>query len=1081
MYSYRVLFVYFLTIICVSTEEEDSSPMSKEERISLREEARKMFYHAYDAYMDNAFPADELMPLSCKGRWRGVTPSRGDLDDVLGNYSLTLVDSLDTLVLLGDFHEFNRAIRYVINHVRFDTDVVVSVFETNIRMLGGLLSAHVLTTELRDSVPALSWYDNELLAMAEDLGRRLLPAFNTTTGIPHGRINLHHGMHGLSHNRETCTACAGTIILEFAALSRLTGNPIYELKAARAMDRLWNTRHRTTELMGTTIDVHSGDWVRKDSGVGAGIDSYYEYCLKAYILLGDAKYLRRFNRHYNAIKKYISRGPLMLAVYMHRPHLQSRNFMDALLAFWPGVQVMMGDLRPAVEIHEMLYQVMQRHTFIPEAFTSDFQVHWGQHPLRPEFLESTYFLHRATGDPYYLRVGRYILRALQQYARVSCGYAAVNDVRTRAHEDRMDSFVLAETFKYLFMLFSKDEDLPVNLQRYIMTTEAHFLPLSLGHGSRNSSARIVVLDDDDEDKTKKTCPSSSSAELSKYRAPMRQLVGASAARPAARLRPLGDPRQLHALADMGISVLTLADGRVQLLYTTSTARSPNDAAEGLTFMREMSRWNSLSDADNGVQLIGIKFNDVVYTAGPAHFGKEITGETSYEGTVALVQPQDACSEITNKEEVAGKMGIAYRGKCTFTQKVRYMQLANIRLAIIIDNTPHTSADTSAVFAMSNDGKDTVDVVIPSAFLYTVEGRALTDALQNDPELTILIAEKGRFQNMQNCPEGKCLEGNIDIAAERESFDRLKAVLTQLVAQFERSLNAEDIPKKNNAKHSYPEMVYSKERFVCDKNRNENPGEEDDEESSSDTETHKTEKSNFSSFSNDESSDKENDIDEKDVDETKTACKGENTGNFPTETTPMASADGSSMDTKNNKYVAPAADTTETDSDSDTDSDDHTDDKDLFRGVVEYTIEPEVDIEVYIEKSIHIRRNMGTDTSGRMIISRSERAVNYYPIIRDRQLAPGRTRAEARAVIEGAVRDIRSGYAVLRLIGSTITLVPVDRDAMRLTRPAPLIADVKNELDREEHPHFSGEFSGSHYNEGEDYIRYGLSDDSSDDD
>ncbi|XP_072930499.1 ER degradation-enhancing alpha-mannosidase-like protein 3 isoform X7 [Epargyreus clarus] len=984
MYSYRVLFVYFLTIICVSTEEEDSSPMSKEERISLREEARKMFYHAYDAYMDNAFPADELMPLSCKGRWRGVTPSRGDLDDVLGNYSLTLVDSLDTLVLLGDFHEFNRAIRYVINHVRFDTDVVVSVFETNIRMLGGLLSAHVLTTELRDSVPALSWYDNELLAMAEDLGRRLLPAFNTTTGIPHGRINLHHGMHGLSHNRETCTACAGTIILEFAALSRLTGNPIYELKAARAMDRLWNTRHRTTELMGTTIDVHSGDWVRKDSGVGAGIDSYYEYCLKAYILLGDAKYLRRFNRHYNAIKKYISRGPLMLAVYMHRPHLQSRNFMDALLAFWPGVQVMMGDLRPAVEIHEMLYQVMQRHTFIPEAFTSDFQVHWGQHPLRPEFLESTYFLHRATGDPYYLRVGR-------------------------------------------------------------------------------------------------TCPSSSSAELSKYRAPMRQLVGASAARPAARLRPLGDPRQLHALADMGISVLTLADGRVQLLYTTSTARSPNDAAEGLTFMREMSRWNSLSDADNGVQLIGIKFNDVVYTAGPAHFGKEITGETSYEGTVALVQPQDACSEITNKEEVAGKMGIAYRGKCTFTQKVRYMQLANIRLAIIIDNTPHTSADTSAVFAMSNDGKDTVDVVIPSAFLYTVEGRALTDALQNDPELTILIAEKGRFQNMQNCPEGKCLEGNIDIAAERESFDRLKAVLTQLVAQFERSLNAEDIPKKNNAKHSYPEMVYSKERFVCDKNRNENPGEEDDEESSSDTETHKTEKSNFSSFSNDESSDKENDIDEKDVDETKTACKGENTGNFPTETTPMASADGSSMDTKNNKYVAPAADTTETDSDSDTDSDDHTDDKDLFRGVVEYTIEPEVDIEVYIEKSIHIRRNMGTDTSGRMIISRSERAVNYYPIIRDRQLAPGRTRAEARAVIEGAVRDIRSGYAVLRLIGSTITLVPVDRDAMRLTRPAPLIADVKNELDREEHPHFSGEFSGSHYNEGEDYIRYGLSDDSSDDD
>lgn len=57
-----------------------------------------------------------------------------------------------------------------------------------------------------------------------------------------------------------------------------------------------------------------------------------------------------------------------------RPDMQSRHFMDALLAFWPGLQVLLGDVKPAVETHEMLYQVMQRHTFIPEAFTADFQV-----------------------------------------------------------------------------------------------------------------------------------------------------------------------------------------------------------------------------------------------------------------------------------------------------------------------------------------------------------------------------------------------------------------------------------------------------------------------------------------------------------------------------------------------------------------------------------------------------------------------------------------------------------------------------------------------------------------------------------
>lgn len=126
--------------------------------------------------------------------------------------------------------------------------------------------------------------------------------------------------------------------------------------------------------MGTVLNVHSGDWIRRESGVGAGIDSYYEYCLKSYILLGDERYLARFNRHYNAIMKYISQGPMLLDVQMHRPHTKTRNFMDALLAFWPGLQVLSGDLKPAVQTHEMLYQVMQMHTFIPEAFTYDFQV-----------------------------------------------------------------------------------------------------------------------------------------------------------------------------------------------------------------------------------------------------------------------------------------------------------------------------------------------------------------------------------------------------------------------------------------------------------------------------------------------------------------------------------------------------------------------------------------------------------------------------------------------------------------------------------------------------------------------------------
>lgn len=288
-----LIFVINIVLLIAYVQTDDLEYMRPEERESLKEEARDMFYHAYNAYMSNAYPADELMPLSCKGRYRGSEPDRGDIDSTLGNFSLTLVDTLDTLVVLGDLEEFENAVKLVVNDVSFDTDVIVSLFETNIRMLGGLLSGHILSEYLQVRADIMPWYRGELLNMAKDLGYRFLPAFNTTTGIPYGRINLRHGMKNVPAEmcRETCTACAGSMILEMAALSRLTGEGIFEEKAQKAMDALWKMRHRGTDLMGSVLNVHSGDWVRRDSGVGAGIDSYYEYCLKAYILLGKLIFL----------------------------------------------------------------------------------------------------------------------------------------------------------------------------------------------------------------------------------------------------------------------------------------------------------------------------------------------------------------------------------------------------------------------------------------------------------------------------------------------------------------------------------------------------------------------------------------------------------------------------------------------------------------------------------------------------------------------------------------------------------------------------------------------------------------------
>uniref|UniRef100_UPI00358FE8C5 ER degradation-enhancing alpha-mannosidase-like protein 3 n=1 Tax=Myxine glutinosa TaxID=7769 RepID=UPI00358FE8C5 len=321
--------------------------------------------------------------------------------------------------------------------------------EKNFCSGGGLLSGHVFAVMLKERGEKLQWYDDELLIMAKDAGYRSLPAFNTTSGLPYPRVNLKHGLiqpvARTGTEVDTCTACAGTMIVEFGALSRLTADPIFELMcviclprgyARRASDFIWEHRQRGSNLGGTVINIHTGDWVPRDSGVGAEIDSYYEYLFKAYILLGDDTFLERFNIHYKAIMTYVSQPPLLLDVHMRKPTITAKAWMDSLLAFFPGLQVLKGDIQPAIRTHEMLYQITRRHNFLPEAFSTDLRVHWAQHPLRPEFAESTCFLYKATGDLYYLEVAKSIVTNLNKHARVPCGFAAVKDVRTGSHEDR---------------------------------------------------------------------------------------------------------------------------------------------------------------------------------------------------------------------------------------------------------------------------------------------------------------------------------------------------------------------------------------------------------------------------------------------------------------------------------------------------------------------------------------------------------------------------------------------------------------------------------------------------------------------
>jgi len=784
----KTLILISLVVFATAHDQPFSgSFMSKEEKLGLMEKAKEMFYHAYTNYMEHAYPADELMPLSCKGRWRTKENNRGDMDDVLGNYSLTLIDTMDTLVVLGDLPEFDRAVSKVVASVTFDRDVVVSVFEINIRVLGGLLSGHIFAQHFKENSNHLQWYNGELLAMAKDLGYRLMPAFNTTTGIPYSRVNLKYGIKKdqLHYFQETCTACAGSMILELAALSRLSGIPIFEEKAHRSMDSLWSLRHRSSNLMGTVLNVDSGDWIRRDSGVGAGIDSYYEYCLKAYVLLGESRYLSRFNKHYAAIMKYISQGPMLLDVHMHRPQINSKNFMDALLAFWPGLQVLSGDLKPAIETHEMLYQVVQKHNFIPEAFTTDFQVHWGQHPLRPEFLESTYFLFKATGDPHYLNVGRQVLNSLQKYARVECGFAAVKDVRTTANEDTMDSFVLAETFKYLYLLFAESEDLIINIDEYLFTTEGHLLPLYLSVQPQNYTDADKILDEDT-DLPKRSCPSFDNLLTESIRKPLKNMVDGLCpnrksrieAREFAKVFQFGNENHMQRIKAMGIVITKLPNGLPLLFMNSSHESSPDDQIDGHEFLTELNiimKDVNQKEKINSAKSVSFDNQDgqkISLYAGAANFGLPLNLGLKVVARIAIANPVKGCETLINPSVVKEKIVLVERGDCMFIEKARKLQEAGAVGGIVIDNATDSSVITSRAFSMSDDGID--DVSIPLVFLFASEARPLLDMLNINPDLLVTISELS-----------KETEAEIDSVEDtgtmiNNSIDKLKKIIGDLM-------------------------------------------------------------------------------------------------------------------------------------------------------------------------------------------------------------------------------------------------------------------------------------------------------------
>ena len=418
----------------------------------LAAEVKAEFLHAWNGYKKYAWGHDDLKPLS-----------KSYHDWYPEPLLMTAVDSLDTMILMDMNDEATATKHFILNNLSFDKDIEVQNFEITIRLLGGLLTNYQLTG------------DKRFLTLAEDLGNRLLPVFNSPTGMPYRYVNLRTGKVSkpISNPAET-----GTLLIEFGTLSKFTGKPIFYEKAKRALVETYNRRSKIG-LVGEWINVETGEWTNIDSHISGAIDSYYEYLLKCSLLFGDQDCKRMWTNSIAAINKYLadeqrSDGGTELW-YGHadmNTGARRATTYGALDAFFPAVLALSGDLKRAKSLQDSSFRMWNHAVIEPEEFDYKARkITAPGYPLRPEIAESTYYLYRYTKDEKYLLMGEKLWRDFVKYCRTDDGYAALKSVVTKEKTDSMQSFLFAETFKYFYLLFAPPDT--IDFDGVIFNTEAH--------------------------------------------------------------------------------------------------------------------------------------------------------------------------------------------------------------------------------------------------------------------------------------------------------------------------------------------------------------------------------------------------------------------------------------------------------------------------------------------------------------------------------------------------------------------------------------------------------------------------------
>uniref|UniRef100_A0A673W7G9 alpha-1,2-Mannosidase n=1 Tax=Salmo trutta TaxID=8032 RepID=A0A673W7G9_SALTR len=462
----------------VGVNDGDSvEPDVKEKRDKIRE----MMKHAWDSYRQYGWGHNELKPLAKKGH----------STNIFGNSQMgaTIVDALDSLYMMGLHDEFKDGQEWIEQNLDFSVNAEVSVFEVNIRFIGGLLATYYLSGQEVFKVKAVQ------------LAEKLLPAFNTPTGIPWAMVNLKSGVGrnwGWASAGSSILAEFGTLHMEFVHLTYLTGNPAYYQKVMH-IRKLLAKMDRPNGLYPNYLNPRTGRWGQHHTSVGGLGDSFYEYLLKAWLMSDktDTEARKTYDDAIEAIERHLirkSNGGLTFIGEWKNGHLERK--MGHLTCFAGGMFALGADGSPddkaghylqlGAEIAHTCHESYDRTVLKlgPEAFKFDsgleavaVRQNEKYYILRPEVIETYWYMWRFTHDPKYRQWGWEAAQAIDKYCRVSGGFSGVKDVYSSnpTYDDVQQSFFLAETLKYLYLLFSSDDLMP--LESWVFNTEAHPLPV----------------------------------------------------------------------------------------------------------------------------------------------------------------------------------------------------------------------------------------------------------------------------------------------------------------------------------------------------------------------------------------------------------------------------------------------------------------------------------------------------------------------------------------------------------------------------------------------------------------------------